>query len=174
MTKDQPIDISGGSNQVLPNATHAIQVFVGDDYLNRKTNTADEPRVEIMNMPYFSVTMPDEVKHEIQRRNYLDYCEKSFDEYNILCVNGENGVGVTTFLAQFVKNHPDDCASYFNNGLRSTCLDPDVIEQNLFEQLHWYAFSAPRSLREDKHPRVHNKFRAAQDKADGQETLFCF
>lgn len=143
MTKDQPIDISGGSNQVLPNATHAIQVFVGDDYLNRKTNTADEPRVEIMNMPYFSVTMPDEVKHEIQRRNYLDYCEKSFDEYNILCVNGENGVGVTTFLAQFVKNHPDDCASYFNNGLRSTCLNPDVIEQNLFEQLHWYAFSAP-------------------------------
>ena len=141
MTKDQPIDISGGSNQLLPNATHAIQVFVGDDYLNRKSDTADEPKVEIMNMPYLSVTMPDEVKHEIQRRNYLDYCEKIFDENNVLCVTGENGVGVTTFLAQYVKNHPDDCVSYFNNGLRSTCLDPNVIEQNLFEQLYWFAFN---------------------------------
>lgn len=138
----ETITINGGSNQVLPNATQAIQVFLGDEYINRKSDTADEQKVEIMNMPYFSVTMPDEVKHEILRRNYLDYCEKNFEEYNVLCVNGENGVGVTTFLAQFVKNHPDDCASYFNNGLRSTCLDPDVIEQNLFEQLHWYAFSA--------------------------------
>ena len=88
----ETITINGGSNQVLPNATQAIQVFLGDEYINRKSDTADEQKVEIMNMPYFSVTMPDEVKHEILRRNYLDYCEKNFEEYNVLCVNGENGV----------------------------------------------------------------------------------
>ena len=33
------ITINGGSNQILPNATRSIQIFIGDEFLNQKSNT---------------------------------------------------------------------------------------------------------------------------------------
>lgn len=133
------INISGGNSQILPNATHSIQFFVGDEFLRRAHCTSAVDGV-IMDMSYFSATMPDEVSHEIIRKNYLDYCESKLEECNVLCVTGEEGVGVTTFLSQFVRIHANNCGSYFNNGLQIVRLNSDVVEGNLYEQLYWFAF----------------------------------
>lgn len=31
------ITINGGSNQILPNATRSIQIFIGDEFLNQNS-----------------------------------------------------------------------------------------------------------------------------------------
>ena len=41
------ITINGGSNQILPNATQSIQIFIGDDFLNLKSNATDKLKVEV-------------------------------------------------------------------------------------------------------------------------------
>ena len=51
------IDIKGGNNQILPNAVQAVQVFIGDEYLNRKSRNSDNSKVGVMNTPFFSMTM---------------------------------------------------------------------------------------------------------------------
>ena len=51
------IDIKGGNNQILPNAVQAVQVFIGDEYLNRKSRNSDKSKVGVMNNPFFSMTM---------------------------------------------------------------------------------------------------------------------
>ena len=137
--KPTDINISGGNSQILPNATHSIQFFVGDDFV-RKTHESSALEGEIMDMCYFSATMPDDVPFEIIRKNYLDYCESKLEECNVLCVTGEDGVGVTTFLSQFVKKHANNCVSYFNNGLQIVRLNSEVVEGNIYEQLYWFAF----------------------------------
>lgn len=62
----KPIDfnISGGNSQILPNATHSIQFFVGDDFV-RKAHESSALEGVIMDMRYFSATMPDDVPFEI-------------------------------------------------------------------------------------------------------------
>ena len=137
--KPNDINITGGNSQILPNATHSIQFFVGDEFV-RKVHEVSSLDGVIMDMCYFSATMPDDVPFEIIRKNYLDYCENKLEECNVLCVTGEDGVGVTTFLSQFVKKHPNNCVSYFNNGLQIVRLNSEVVEGNIYEQLYWFAF----------------------------------
>ena len=43
----ETITINGGSNQILPNATQSIQIFIGDDFLNLKSNATDKLKVEV-------------------------------------------------------------------------------------------------------------------------------
>ena len=47
------IIINGGSNQILPNATQSIQIFIGDEFLNQKSNTTDKLKVEVVSTPFF-------------------------------------------------------------------------------------------------------------------------
>ena len=49
------ITINGGSNQILPNATRSIQIFIGDEFLNQKSNTTDKLKVEEISTPFFSM-----------------------------------------------------------------------------------------------------------------------
>ena len=49
------ITINGGSNQILPNPTRSIQIFIGDEFLNQKSNTTDKLKVEEISTPFFSM-----------------------------------------------------------------------------------------------------------------------
>ena len=51
----EKLTINGGSNQILPNATQSIQIFIGDEFLNQKSNATDKLKVEVVSTPFFSM-----------------------------------------------------------------------------------------------------------------------
>lgn len=64
------------------------------------TNTT----VELINMFSLSETRPELGDHLISREQYLSFLENQLEDHTVLCVDGEEGVGVTTTLALFAKN----------------------------------------------------------------------
>ena len=122
---DNTIDIKGGSNQILPNATEAKQnIYIGDSAIQiaqqAKGRAVD---AQLTDMTTFSGTFPAQVEHELMRDAFLSLCEDKFKNYNVVCLTGEEGVGTTTFLSQFVRKHHDNCVSYFFNGFDRIQLD---------------------------------------------------
>lgn len=148
-------NISNNEEQIVSSTNKMVQthVYIGNEYaekvLNPNTCNTQDITMQtpvVVNMNYLSATMPNGVPNEIIRRNYLDYCEEGLKENNILCLTGEYGVGVTTLLAQFARVHAQNCVSYFNNGLDRICLNPEVIERSIVEQLYWFAFSTDETF----------------------------
>lgn len=133
--------------QILPNAKYAIQNFYGAEYArkvlsNRPCNKEAIAESSILDMFYYSDTKPCPVSNEIIRKEILALCEKRLVEDNVLCLYGEEGVGVSTVLAQFAREHGRNCMSYFNDGLDIMLMDADVMEHSVVEQLYWYAYGA--------------------------------
>lgn len=131
-----------------PNAKQSIQVVVGDaqtarDFIECGTDSVDG---EVMNLYSFSYTKPEEPVAEILRQNYLDSCDNRLENYRVMCMFGEEGVGMTTFLSQFVRSHADNCVSYFYGGYDLTSIDPEVIETSIVAQLWWYIYGPTRKL----------------------------
>lgn len=94
------------------------------------------PEGEVVDMYYFSDSRPDPVEYEIIRKAILELIENRLDDNNILCLYGDDGVGVTTVLSQFVQKHSTHCVSYFYDGLSVMWLNPDVMEHSIVEQLY--------------------------------------
>lgn len=90
---------------------------------------------KIMNMFYRSETKPRIRERLISREQYLEFLEGQLEENRVLCVQGVEGVGVTTTLALFAKRHGSHCASYFNNGWSRYLLNPKAIVSSLQNQL---------------------------------------
>lgn len=136
-------DITDSSVQIAPNAQYTVQNFYGVDYLKqvmlKKTCLDNQiPSGTIMDMYYFSDTQPCAVSNEIIRKAELALCEKRLENDNVLCLYGDEGVGVTTLLAQFAKQHGENCVSYFNDGLEIIRMDTHVMERCIVSQLYWY------------------------------------
>ena len=89
----------------------------------------------IRDMFYMSEMKPRIRERLISREQYLDFLEGQLEENRVLCVQGEEGVGVTTTLALFAKRHGSHCASYFNNGWSRYLLSPKAIVCSLQKQL---------------------------------------
>lgn len=143
MADDIKIDVTGGGNQIAPNAKYLIQNFFGADYARkvlRNRNCGNEAAVsaEIVDMFYYSDTKPSPVANEIIRKSELALCTSRLESNNVLCLYGEEGVGVTTVLAQFAKQHSDCCVSYFYNGFDLMLLNTEVMERSIVDQLCWY------------------------------------
>ena len=143
---DEPnsFDIHNSNVQILPNAQYAVQNFYGVEYVrkvlsNRPCNRDDIPEGTILDMYHYSDTKPCPVSNEIIRKSELSLCEKRLENDNVLCLYGEEGVGVTTVLSQFARMHGDCCVSYFYDGLEIIRLDTAVMEDSIVEQLYWYA-----------------------------------
>ena len=90
---------------------------------------------KIMDMFYRSETKPRIRERLISREQYLEFLEGQLEENRVLCVQGVEGVGVTTTLALFAKRHGSHCVSYFNNGWSRYLLNPRVIASSLQLQL---------------------------------------
>ena len=100
---------------------------------------ANKGKETLVNMYSLSETRPKVREEIISRDQLLDHFDDQFEEHKILCVSGEEGVGVTTTLALFAQRHGDECASYFNNGWSRHLLNPQTIMSSLLQQLSHYA-----------------------------------
>lgn len=65
---------------------------------------------------------------------------------NIIFLDGKDGIGITTSLALFAKEHPFNCVSYFYDGFTKAWLSPDVIEESLVKQLGFYAYNDTKAV----------------------------
>lgn len=92
----------------------------------------------ILNMCSLNSTFPEIPHKVISRDSYLDLFEEQFQNTRVLCVDGNEGVGVTTTLALFALRHPYNCISYFNNGFLRSLLMVETIEFNIGSQLKFY------------------------------------
>ena len=133
--------------QILPNAKYAVQNFYGVEYAkkvlsNRACNKKAIAESTILDMFYYSDTKPCAISNEIIRKEILALCEKRLADDNVLCLYGDEGVGVTTVLAQFAREHGRNCVSYFCDGLDIMLMDTDVMEHSVVDQLYWYAYGA--------------------------------
>ena len=134
---DSIFDIKGGNNQILPNAQEANQqVFIGDSAIRiAQQSRVDTAESKVIDMTSFSGTFPEPVDNELWRDIHLSLCEEKLKDNMVLCLTGEEGVGMTTFLSQFARSHPNNCVSYFYNGFDRIRLNSDVMERDITEQL---------------------------------------
>lgn len=141
--ENKSFDIENSSVQIAPNAQFTVQNFYGTDYLkpvmlNKKCSEDEAPEGTILDMYYYSDTKPCPVSNEIIRKAELALCEKRLENDNVLCLYGDDGVGVTTLLAQFAKLHGENCVSHFYDGLEIIRIDTNVMERCIVSQLYWY------------------------------------
>lgn len=94
------------------------------------------------------------------------------NENRIVFVSGVEGVGVTTLLALFAKNHPNDCISFFNDGYTKYNINPSVLEQSLANQLYYYLYNTP--LQQQVNPNWSNLFLKLLQKTKSRVLFFVF
>lgn len=136
---DNTINVNDGTNQILPNAQEGKQYFIGDSAIKLAQQEGKEVlNAQITDMTYFSGTFPEKVEHELSREVHLSLCEEKLRDNTVVCLTGEEGVGMTTFLSQFTRKHGNNCVSYFYNGFDRIQLDSEVMEGDITEQLYWF------------------------------------
>ena len=165
---DNTIDIKGGNNQIVPNAQEASQYFFGDSAIRiaqqASGNVIDG---QLTDMTSFSGTFPEKAEPELWREIHLSLCEEKLKDNAVLCLTGEEGVGTTTFLSQFARQHHDNCASYFYNNFDLIRLNSEVMERDITEQLYWYATKSkcPPEVKRisDVYSKVQRQLRQSKD-----------
>lgn len=92
---------------------------------------------EIMDVTKICRYFPNEPKPEIIRDSFLETIEAHFSIYPVVIVEGLEGIGKTTLLAQFCKKHPMNTISIFINPITRSSYDPDQLRLDLLNQVTW-------------------------------------
>lgn len=92
--------------------------------------------LSIQNLASFSggAYNPD-IENEVKRDNIIQTIETKLDAFDVLFIEGEEGIGKTTILHQFIANYPNSCFAYFIDGKDSNTYSNLAILQSLCNQL---------------------------------------
>lgn len=77
---------------------------------------------------------PD-ITNQVKRDNIIQTIKKKLESFDVLFIEGEEGIGKTTILHQFVSEHPNNCFAYFIDGKDSNTYSNLAILQALCNQL---------------------------------------
>ena len=84
--------------------------------------------IEVMNLTNICRNFPTTIIHEITREHLLDTIDRIFNSgVNIVFVEGMEGIGKTTLLAQYAKRYPDEALSMFIKPTTRYSYDPELI-----------------------------------------------
>lgn len=94
--------------------------------------------VVIADTTSISTTFPGLPDGLIEREN-LTYALKEIlaTSAELLMVEGAEGIGKTTLLAQFAKANPDRCISLFLSGSSTYAYDPNMVITEICDQIGW-------------------------------------
>lgn len=95
-----------------------------------------EKDVETISLISFSTTFPTAPASEFIRENVLGSISLIIQDSPVIYMEGPDGCGKTTILAQFAKKHPNNTFSFFLTPTKFGC-DPDMIQQDFLSQLNW-------------------------------------
>lgn len=95
-------------------------------------------QAEVMDLTKIAQSIPSTPEPEINRDNILETVDTLFNSgTQIIIIEGEDGIGKTNLLSQFVRKYPDNAISIF---ITPNCLwgyDPHIIRRDLFDQIRW-------------------------------------
>ncbi|QDW22360.1 hypothetical protein [Flavobacterium sp. KBS0721] len=92
---------------------------------------------KIINLPYLAGT--DKIPTDyIKRDAILNQIEKGLDIYDILLLEGDEGIGKTTILNDFILNHSLSCISYSVNEFDKYTYSFDSILEKIYNQIYFY------------------------------------
>lgn len=93
---------------------------------------------EVVDLTIISQTFPKMSGLQIQRQNILVRIDDIFNEgTELVVVEGMDGYGKTTLLAQFVKKHPNHAISIFIKPISRYLYAPEVLRYDLCNQINW-------------------------------------
>lgn len=96
---------------------------------------------------------PD-IENEVKRDNIIQTIENKLKDLDVLFIVGDEGIGKTTILHQFVAKHPDNCFAYFIDGKDTSTYSNLAILQSLSNQLCF--ISKGYTLEEDINFNINN------------------
>ncbi|QQS30426.1 MAG: hypothetical protein IPM47_05635 [Sphingobacteriales bacterium] len=79
---------------------------------------------------------PD-VENEVKRDNIIQTIENKIKNLDVLFIEGEEGIGKTTILHQFVAKYPNDCFAYFIDSKDSSTYSNSSILKAFCNQFHF-------------------------------------
>jgi hypothetical protein len=91
----------------------------------------------IVDLPLLSANFPPEPIHELFRDNVVNTLHGLLESLHGLAVEGAEGIGKTTVLAQFVRAHKTTAFSLFISAANRLSSDPDMIRLDLAKQVYW-------------------------------------
>ena len=95
-------------------------------------------KAEVMDLTTVCQSFPRVTSPQIPRDNFLDAIDTIFEgEIELIIVEGPEGIGKTTLLAQFAKRHPDHTLSLFVKSTSRWAYDPGILRFDLCNQLQW-------------------------------------
>ena len=93
---------------------------------------------QLINLMAIANTVPIVVDPSIDRGNVLDTIDTIFEAgTELILVEGEEGIGKTILLYQFVARHPENAISLFIRPASRWGYDPEIIGHDLCNQLSW-------------------------------------
>jgi hypothetical protein len=94
--------------------------------------------VKVINLPYICRNFPKNPTSEVSRENLLDTIDRTFKSDTVLLViEGNEGIGKTTLLAQYAKRQADFALSLFITPISRVSYSPEYLRLVLCEQINW-------------------------------------
>jgi len=132
--------------------------------------------VEIMDTTKICRNFPIEPEREILRESFLGTLEYLFETHSMVIVEGQDGIGKTTLLAQFAKRHPDTSISIFITPATRSSYDPESIRLDLLNQAWWILYQKELDSEEEENldikSQLGTKYSSLQKKARSQKFYF--
>ena len=95
-------------------------------------------QLEVMDLTLVCQSFPREPMPEIRRENILDTIERTFaGDIEVVMIEGGEGLGKTTLLAQFARRRANHAFSLFIKPASSFGCDPASLRYDLCCQLLW-------------------------------------
>ncbi len=93
---------------------------------------------EIMDITVVSRSFPQILASQVYRENILDTIDTIFEgDTQLLVIEGGEGIGKTTLLAQFAKKYPHQTFSLFIKPTSRWTYDPSFLLLDLCSQIYW-------------------------------------
>lgn len=98
---------------------------------------------ELAGTPALSATFPTLPPNCLPREHILDNLEDIFSSgHDTILLDGPDGTGKTTLAAQFALRHASHAVSAFVRPSSRWGHDPDIIQSELANQIHWIVFGS--------------------------------
>jgi len=94
-------------------------------------------KVKPINLPIICRNFPKSPDSEVSRENLLDTIDRIFKGgSDLLIIEGTEGIGKTTLLAQYAKRHSDFALSLFIKPVSRLSYSPEYLREVLCEQIN--------------------------------------
>jgi hypothetical protein len=105
------------------------------NYIKVATNTQN---AEIMDITKIASTFPQLEKPSIRRENIIiTLADMLCSDSEVVIVDGPDGMGKTTLLAQFAREYPNNTFSLFVRSCSRYAYDPGMLLSDLCDQIGW-------------------------------------